>query len=126
MGVSVTHLHKLDSIQKMAERLCGTTFLSLASHCKASSIGLLCKLLDSQCQGPLQPVLISVMHAYSFSHLMDDYLLLQRLIKYNSLDLFIDNFLSIILSIWATIPLILRERERGITEGWSAICHLLQ
>ena len=42
MGASATHLHKLDFIQKMAERLCGTTFLSLASHCKASSIGLLC------------------------------------------------------------------------------------
>ena len=35
-------LHKLDSMQKMAERLCGTTFLSLASCRKVSSIGLLC------------------------------------------------------------------------------------
>ena len=26
MGASATHLHKLDSIQKMAEKLCGTTF----------------------------------------------------------------------------------------------------
>ena len=26
MGAYATHLHKLDSIQKMVERLCGTTF----------------------------------------------------------------------------------------------------
>ncbi len=49
MGTSATHLHKLDLIQKMAEKLCGTTFLSLASRRKASSIGLLCKLLDLRC-----------------------------------------------------------------------------
>ena len=53
MGASATHLHKLDLIQKMAERLCGTTFLLLASRRKASSIGLLCKLLDLRCRGPL-------------------------------------------------------------------------
>jgi len=63
------------AFQKMAERLCGTTFLSLASRRKASSIGLLCKLLDSQCRGPLQnfcPLIVSVTHAYSFHHVTDD------------------------------------------------------
>ena len=71
MGASATHLHKLDLIQKIAERLCGTTFLSLASR----RIGLLCKLLDLWCRGPLQnfcPILTSVTHAYSFRHVMDD------------------------------------------------------
>ena len=58
MGASATHLHKLDLIQKMAERLYGITFLSQASRCKASSIGLLCKLLDLRCQGPLQNFLL--------------------------------------------------------------------
>ena len=124
MGASATHLHKLDS---MAERLCGTTFLSLASRRKASSIGLLCKLLDLRCRGPLQnfcPVLTSVTHAYSFHHVMDNFLLLQRLIRHNSLDLFINSFLGMIPSIWATIPLTLRLR--GVTEAWSAPCHLFQ
>ena len=63
MGASVTHLHKLDSIQKIAERVCGTTLMSLASRRNTSSIGLLCKLLDLQCRRPLQnfcPVLTSV------------------------------------------------------------------
>ena len=127
MGASATHLHKLDLIQKMAERLCGITFLSLASRRKASSIGLLCKLLDLRCRGPLQnfcPVLTSVTHAYSFRHVMDDCLLLQRLIRHNSLDLFINSFLGMIPSIWATISLTLRLR--GVTEGWSALCHLFQ
>ena len=76
MGASATHLHKLDLIQKMAERLCGTTFLSLASRCRASSIGLLCKLLDLRCRRPLQnicPILTSVTHAYSFRHVTNDF-----------------------------------------------------
>ena len=54
MGASATHLHKLDLVQKLAERLCNTTFPSLTSHSNVGSIGLLCKLLDSQCQQPLQ------------------------------------------------------------------------
>ena len=127
MGASATHLHKLDLIQKMVERLCGTTFLSLASCRKASSIDLLCKLLDLRCRGPLQnfcPVLTSATHAYSFCHVMDNCLLLQRLIRYNSLDLFINSFLGMIPSIWATVLLTLRLR--GVTEGWSALCHLFQ
>ena len=39
------------------------------------------------------PTLISVTHAYSFRHVSDDNLALQRLTKYNSLDLFINGFL---------------------------------
>ena len=81
---SATHLHKLDLIQKMAERLCSITFLSMASRRKASSIGLLCKLLDLQYRGPLQnfcPVLLLRMlipFAISWTCL-----LLQRLIRHN-------------------------------------------
>ena len=100
MGASATHLHKLDLIQKMAERLCGTTFLSLASRCKASSIGLLCKLLDLQCREPLQNFCPSLLLSrMPIRHVMDDCLLLQRLIRHNSLDLFINSFLGMILSI---------------------------
>ena len=40
MGASATHL---DLVQKMAERLCNTTFPSLTSCHDAGSIGLLCK-----------------------------------------------------------------------------------
>jgi len=127
MGASVTHLHKLDSIQKLAEKLCGTTFSSLASRRNASSIGLLCKLLELQCRDPLQsfcPALTSVHYAYSFRHIGDDNFLLQRLVKYNSLDLFINSFLGKIPSIWAGIPLTLRER--AVDEGWSNLRRLLQ
>ena len=96
MGASAIHLHKLDSIQKMVEKLCGTTFSSLASRCNANSIDPLCKLLDLRCQGLLHkfcPILTSVTHAYSFCyHIMDDSFLLQRLVKCNSLDLFINSF----------------------------------
>ena len=49
MRASAVHLCKLDSVQKMAEKLCGETFLLLSTHCEASAIGLLCKLLGSQC-----------------------------------------------------------------------------
>jgi len=127
MGASANHLHKLDSVQKMVERLCGTIFLSLASCYKASSIGLLCKLLYSQCRGPLQnfcPLIVSATDAYSFCYVTDDCLSLQQSIRYNSPDLFTNSFLGMISSIWAAIPLILIEG--GIVEGWSAVCHSLQ
>jgi len=52
--LSITHLHKLDLAQNMAERMCNTTFLLLASHQNASSISHFCKLLDLQCREPLQ------------------------------------------------------------------------
>ena len=54
MGASAVHLHKLDAVQKAAERLCQVSFQPLSSRCKANAIGLLCKLLDSHCQRPLQ------------------------------------------------------------------------
>jgi len=116
-------LCKLDLDQKMAERLCGTTFLSLASRRKADSIGLVCKLLDSWWSSlqNISPVIVFVTHAYS-CHVTDDCLLLQWLIRYNSLDLFINSFLGMIPSIWATISLILRERERCY---WGMVCRLL-
>ena len=54
MSASAVHLHKLDAVQKAAERLCQVSFQPLSSCRKASAIGLLCKLLDSRCQQPLQ------------------------------------------------------------------------
>ena len=80
MGASATHLHKLDSIQKLAEKLCGTTFSSLASRRNANSVSLLGKLLDLQCLDPLQSfcsALTSVHYAYSFCHVGDGNFLLQ-------------------------------------------------
>ena len=80
MGASAVHLHKLDAAQKAAEKLCHTAFQSLSFHCKASAIGLLCKLLDSYCRQPLQifcPTLISVTHPCHPQYVNDDPLLLQ-------------------------------------------------
>ena len=53
MGASATHLNKLDSVQQIAERLCGYHFFVTGFSLQGSSIGLLCKLLDSWCQGAL-------------------------------------------------------------------------
>ena len=127
IGASAVHLHKLDAVQKAAEKLCQTAFQSLSSCRKAGAIGLLCKLLDSHCWQPLQifcPTLISVTHPCRLRYVNDDPLPLQSCVKYNSLDLFRNSFLGMIPIIWSTIPLTLRER--GTTEGWSAICHHLQ
>ena len=91
MGASAVHLHKLDAVQKAAEKLCQTAFQSLSSCRKASAIGLLCKLLDSHCRQPLQvfrPTLISVTHPHHLRYVNDDPLLLQSCVKYNLLDLF--------------------------------------
>ena len=127
MGASATHLCKLDSVQKSAEKLCATTFSSLTSCCNASSIGLLCKLQDLLCRDPLQsfcPTLTSIQYPYSFRHVEDDDFLLQQLTRYNSLDLFINSFLGQIPSIWASIPLTLRQRT--FDERWTNLHQLLQ
>ena len=127
MGASAMHLHKLDAVQKAAERLCQISFQPLSSRRKAGAIGLLCKLLDSHCQQPLQnfsPTLVSVTHPRCLRYISDDPLLLRSSVKYNSLDLFIRSFLGAISTVWSTIPLALRER--GAVEGWSAVRHFLQ
>ena len=114
MGASAVHLHKLDAVQKAAEKLRQTAFQSLSSHRKASAIALLCKLLDSHCWQPLHifyPTLISVTHPSCLRYVNDDpLLLLQSCVKYNSLDLFRNSFLGMIPIIWLAIPLTLRER----------------
>ena len=127
MGASVTHLRKLDSVQQAAERMCQVTFPLLSSRRKASAIGLLCKLLDGQCRGPLQnfcPLLTSVTHTYHLRHVTDDPLSLQVLTQFNSLDIFIRSFLGAIPLIWASLPLTLRQR--GAAEGWTTVRHMLQ
>ena len=126
MGASAVHLHKLDAVQKAAERLCQVSFQPLSSHHKAGAIGLLCKLLDSRCQQPLQnfsPTLVSVTHPRCLRYISDDPLLLRSSVKYNSLDLFIRSFLGAISTVWSTIPFALRERA---IEEWSAVHHFLQ
>ena len=90
MGASATHLSKLDSIQKMAERFCGCEFPSLHSHCKASAVGLLHKLLDNWGQGPLQHFcsVIATPPTHSLRSLNCDPLLSSSPVWYTSLDLF--------------------------------------
>ena len=127
MGASATHLRKLDLVQQAAERMCQVTFPLLSSRRKASAIGLLCKLLDGQCRGPLQnfcPLLTSVTHTYHLRHVTDDPLSLQVLTQFNSLDIFIRSFLGAIPLIWASLPLTLRQRAAA--EGWTTVRHMLQ
>ena len=90
-----------------------SNILSPSVRHEASAIGLLCGLLGSQCQGTLQtfcPTLVSVTHARSLRHVIDDPLLLQCSTKYSLLDIFKNSFLGMIATIWAIIPLPLREK----------------
>ena len=125
---SATHLSKLDSIQKMAERFSGCEFPSLHSYCKASAVGLLRKLLDSRERGPLQhfcPVIaIPPTHSYSLRSLNCDPLLLSSPVWYSSLDWFQRSFFGTIANIWASTPSSIRLR--GYDEGWAVIRKLLQ
>ena len=73
---------------------------------------------------PLQsfcPALTSIKYPYSFHHVEDDDFLLQQLTRYNS---FINSFLGQIPSIWASIPLTLRQRT--LDERWTNLRQLLQ
>ena len=56
MAAAPTHLQKLDTVQRMAERICGCSFEELAGSYRrdAAAFGLACKLLDGECRGDLQ------------------------------------------------------------------------
>ena len=78
--LSATHLSKLDSIQKMAERFSRCKFPSLHSCREVSLVGLLHKLLDKRGRGPLQHFYPPInttppTHSYSLQSLSRDPLL---------------------------------------------------
>ena len=53
MGAAVSHLSKLDEVQRKAECMSSMCFQSLESRRHAACFGLLCKLLDDECVEPL-------------------------------------------------------------------------
>jgi len=63
MGAAATHLSNFDKVQILAERLSGCVFPALWSRRAASTIGLVCKLLDFCGRGPLQFFLSSLCHS---------------------------------------------------------------
>ena len=112
-----TYTSWMHAVQKAAEKLCWTTFPFLLSCCKASAIGLLCRLPDSHSRPAMHhalqafcSTLISVTHYRCLRYVIDDPLLLQSSVKHDSLDLFINSFLGMTPTVWSTIPLSLRER----------------
>ena len=118
----------LNLTQKMAERFCGCEFPSLHSRCKASAVGLLCKLLDSWGRGPLQDfcpfIATPPTHSNSLRSLNCDPLLSSSPVWCTSLDLFRRSFFSTIANICASAPWSIRLR--GYEEGWAVIKTLLQ
>jgi hypothetical protein len=48
-----THLGKLDTVQRAAQRICGFEFESLSSRRTAASFSFLCKMLDGEARGEL-------------------------------------------------------------------------
>ena len=114
-GASVTHLQKLDSVQQAPRRMCQVT---LSSHQKASAIGLLCKLLDGQYRGPISAPSYS---CHTYLSPATCYLVIANI------DTIHDQFPGLIYqkaipSIWASLPLTLRER--CAVEGWTTVHHI--
>ena len=48
-----THLEKLDTIQRAAQRICSVEFESLSPRRRAASFAFLCKMLDGEARGEL-------------------------------------------------------------------------
>ena len=129
MGTTVTHLSKLDAVQKMAEKLSECAFPSLHSGHEASAVGLFCKLLDFRGQGPLHqfcPTFATapLTHSYYLRRLNDNPLSLFPSVQCTSLDLFRRSVLGAITNISASTPLDIRLR--GSENGWSTVLKLLQ
>jgi len=91
MGASATHLRKLDSVQKFAEKLVALLFH--LSHLVPMLVPLVCYAsYKICCVGILFRAFARLLHLcikypYSFRHVEDDDFFVTR---YNSLDLFIN------------------------------------
>jgi hypothetical protein len=121
MAAAPTHLHKLDTVQRMAERICGCSFEALAGRREAAAFGLACKLLDGECRGDLQcfkPELMVVEEGRTRGASAQG-VCLKRTSTAGSLDGFKRSFQGSVDAIFAKVPQdILQD---GLKDGWRKV-----
>ena len=96
MGASALYLRKLDEIQKAAEKLSDNIVTSSQGQCHWYAV---------QAAGfPLSATTADFLaHPYLYHTSPPSTLLQRSFVKYNSLDLFLNNFLGMVPTVWSTI-----------------------
>ena len=125
MGAADTHLHKLDAVQRTAERIGRFQVESLQSRREAAAISLTFKLLDGRGRGVLKNFVPKVIdHSKGSKRCRSSRhaacgLQLESRSKVGSLDAYKRSYLGCVHHIWSKLPQdVLRIGEKS---GWSKI-----
>jgi hypothetical protein len=125
MGAADTHLHKLDAVQRAAERIGRFQVESLQSRREAAAISLTFKLLDGRGRGVLKNFVPKVIdHSKGSKRCRSSRhaacgLQLESRSKVGSLDAYKRSYLGCVHHIWSKLPQdVLRIGEKN---GWSKI-----
>ena len=122
MGAAPTHLGRLDSVQRMAERIGHFEVEPLQSRREAAAMSFTLKLMDGNGRGVLNamaPVVVEVPLSKKRCRHSATGTQLQSRSKVNSLDSFKRSYLGSIHNIWAKMPQeIIRD---GREKGWIKI-----
>ena len=125
MGAAKTHLAKLDTVQRVAERLGKFEVESLESRRQAAAVALALKMLDHRCRPGLQKFAPQLVNGHHSSHSHHTQHKLQgaqihpvRLSKV-PLDIFKRSFFGQLPQIWSKLPQDLIEE--GKLKSWSKI-----
>jgi hypothetical protein len=123
MGAAPSHLHKLDRVQRIAQRIGCFTVTPLQARREAAAMSLALKLLDGQGRGELKqftPVLTEPLRLCKkrTRHSLEGIQIVKR-IRSSSLDVYRRSFMGVLPMIWAKIPT--EIIERGNEKGWLKI-----
>ena len=123
MGAAPSHLHKLDRVQRIAQRIGCFTVTPLQARRETAAMSLALKLLDSQGRGELMhftPVLTEPFRrCKKRTRQSIEGIQIARRIKSSSLDVYRRSFMGVLPQIWAKIPI--EIIERGNEKGWLKI-----
>ena len=88
MSAADTHLARLDTVQRSAQRICGSIFESLEVRREAAVFGLVCKLLDGDGRGGLNEFVpqLLVQPEHRSSSRLQEGIHLRRTVTAKSLD----------------------------------------
>jgi hypothetical protein len=125
MGAAHSHLAKLDTIQRTAEKIGGFLCESLAYRREAAAVSFALKLLDQDCRPGLNkfaPTIIQghhVKHSYNTSSRLQGTQLKPLVLSKKPINYFTHSFLGSIHLIWSKLPQTLTTI--GKTKKWRSI-----
>ena len=123
MGAADSHLHKLDRVQCMAQRIGSFTVVPLQARREAAAMALALKLLDGRGRGELNQFTPALTEPLKLCRKRTRQTLegiqIVKKVKTSSLDVYRRSFVGILPQIWSKIPIDIIEK--GYSKGWLKI-----